>query len=275
MDKKALIIGIDGCRPDSLLAAKTPTIDSLKARGAYSFKAQACRFTKSGPCWTSMLTGTWPEKHGVVNNSFEGFKPESYPHFFQRLKEAKPGVRTASIVHWAPINTHLVRGADIVGTYPTDDEVVTAVSRVLTTDNVDALYLHFDDADGAGHKNGYGPNQAYLDMLAVIDSRIASILKALKSRKSYSKENWLVLVSTDHGGETEKAPGAVKARHGDDVPEQRTIFVIVSGNAAKKGEILPAPNSVDVPQTVLSHLGVAVRPEWGWDGRPVGLQGTR
>lgn len=271
MEKKVLIVGIDGCRPDSLLAARTPAIDSLRARGAYSFKAQACRLTKSGPCWSSMLTGVWPEKHGVTNNSFAGAQFDTYPHFFQRLKEARPATRTASIVHWAPINTHLVRGADVVETYGTDAEVTDAVSRVLLEDRADMVYMHFDDVDGAGHKNGYGPNAEYVAAIGVADNRIASVLKALESRKTYRNEDWLIIVSTDHGGETEKAPGAVKARHGDDVPDHRTIFVIVSGKDVRKGEILPAPNSVDVPQTVLRHLGVAVRPEWGWDGRPVGV----
>ena len=56
---KVLIIGIDGCRPDALLAAKTPSIDKLWSNGAFSFHGKTDPKTKSGSCWTSMLTGTW------------------------------------------------------------------------------------------------------------------------------------------------------------------------------------------------------------------------
>ena len=37
-ENKVLIIGIDGSRPDAILTANTPIIDSLWKNGAYSFK---------------------------------------------------------------------------------------------------------------------------------------------------------------------------------------------------------------------------------------------
>jgi predicted AlkP superfamily pyrophosphatase or phosphodiesterase len=56
-ERKVLVIGIDGCRPDALLNAKTPNIDQLWQNGAYSFKAKTDELSSSGICWTSMLTG--------------------------------------------------------------------------------------------------------------------------------------------------------------------------------------------------------------------------
>ncbi|MFD1614204.1 alkaline phosphatase family protein [Gelatiniphilus marinus] len=60
---KVLILGIDGCRPDALLAAKTPHLDNLWKNGAYSFKAKTDDLSWSGVCWTGMLTGVWKDKH--------------------------------------------------------------------------------------------------------------------------------------------------------------------------------------------------------------------
>ena len=37
-ERKVLMIGIDGCRPDALNLANTPNIDSLIDNGAYSLK---------------------------------------------------------------------------------------------------------------------------------------------------------------------------------------------------------------------------------------------
>ncbi|MDP6512960.1 MAG: alkaline phosphatase family protein, partial [SAR202 cluster bacterium] len=98
--KKVLIIGIDGCRPDALLAAETPNLDTLIDDGLVSYQAQTCEFTVSAPGWSSMLTGVWPNKHGVKDTSFDGADYGSYPHFFQRLKEAREDAVTASIVNW-------------------------------------------------------------------------------------------------------------------------------------------------------------------------------
>ncbi len=81
---KVLMIGIDGCRPDALLAADTPCLDRLIDDGALSVQAQTCAVTSSGPSWSSLLTGTWPEKHGVQDNSFEGAQFDRYPHVFVR-----------------------------------------------------------------------------------------------------------------------------------------------------------------------------------------------
>src|SRR4051812_20813467 len=69
--KKVLIIGIDGCRPDALRAAKAPNLEALIRDGAYSGKAQTGDATISGPGWSSMLTGVWRAKHGVRDNRFE------------------------------------------------------------------------------------------------------------------------------------------------------------------------------------------------------------
>ena len=69
-----------------------------------------------------------------------------------------------------------------------------------------------------------------------------------------------------------KPPGGGKARHGDDIPEHRTVFLIVSGHSAASGPIEPPPVVVDVPQTVFTHLAVDIDPAWDWDGRPVGLK---
>ena len=271
--KKVLIIGIDGCRPDSLQAASTPILDSLASEGAYSFEAYTCQFTKSGPCWASMLTGVWPEKHHVVNNSMVNAQFDQYPHFFQRLKEARPETNVASIVNWAPIHEKIVRAADLSTACETDDEVAKEATRLLANSDPDVLFLHFDDVDNAGHRNGYGPTaQGYLDAISEIDRRIEGVLATIRERRSFGREGWLILAGSDHGGSTSKAPGQVKAQHGDDIPEHRTVFLIVSGSAAERGPIEPPPVVVDVPPTVFKHLGIEVEADWDWDGRSVGLR---
>ena len=80
---KVLIVGIDGCRADALLAAATPNIDKLWQDGAFSFHVRTDPITTSGPCWTSLLTGVWHAKHRILDESYA--TPPAFPHFFQRL----------------------------------------------------------------------------------------------------------------------------------------------------------------------------------------------
>ena len=267
-----LIFGIDGCRPDALQAADTPALDSLAASGAYSFTAQTCRETKSGPSWASVLTGVWPDKHGVTNNSLEGEHFNEFPHFFSRLKSVSPGAFTASFVHWATIHDKMVRSADISNKYPSDVEVAAESVFLLQSACPDVIFLHFDEVDKAGHRNGYGPTIIpYLTAISVVDTLISRVLRAVQSRPTYDKEDWLFIATTDYGGSSHFEPGSQKARHGDNIPEHRTVFLILSGGRVLPGEISPAPTSIDLPPTVLSHLGIGVSGDWGWEGHAVGL----
>src|SRR5687767_5966915 len=89
--KRVLIIGIDGCRTDALQAADAPHLHQLAREGAMAVNTTILgdrvtgADTVSGPCWSNLLTGVWPDKHGVKDNKFQGGNYKQYPHFFQRL----------------------------------------------------------------------------------------------------------------------------------------------------------------------------------------------
>lgn len=262
---KVLIIGIDGTRPDALLAAKAPNLKSLARDGAFSYKAQTEEVTISGAAWSSMLTGVHYGKHGVRDNSFKGANYSEYPHIFRRIKETNSKLRTASVVTWAPINHWIVSHSDYAVTCPNDKATAAAGESLLREQNPDILFLHFDEVDGAGHAKGYGPAiPSYIEAIENADTHVRTVLSALRARPTYAREDWLILVSTDHGGQGKG--------HGANTPECRTTFVIVTGDSATKGEITPAPSIVDLPVTALSHLGITPKPEWKMDGIPIGLK---
>src|SRR5262249_2591466 len=161
--KRVLIVGIDGCRPDALLAAKAPNLHGLIRDGAFSGKAQTGAATISGPGWSSMLTGVWADKHGVIDNSFKKSSYDRYPHFFRKLKEARPKTFTASVVNWEPIHSKIVSAAAHSAHEKNDDLVAEHACRLLTEQNPDVLFLQLDEVDGAGHKHGFSPKvPAYL-----------------------------------------------------------------------------------------------------------------
>ena len=74
--KKLLLIGIDGCRFDALRSANAPHLDGLIADGVAfePIRIFPERYreadTISGPGWSSILTGVWADKHGVLDNEF-------------------------------------------------------------------------------------------------------------------------------------------------------------------------------------------------------------
>jgi hypothetical protein len=243
-DARLLIIGVDGCRADVIASATTTNMDNLMQTGYYTLNGLTASPTWSGVGWTSMVTGVWRDKHGVNDNSYIG-QDLDYPHFFKRINDQVPGLNKYSIVHWGPINTHLsnFNAGEQQFTYGSDLEVENKVVDVLTNDNPDVVFVHFDDVDHAGH---------YVASIETVDARIGSALTALYNRPNYASENWLVMVSTDHGG---NASG-----HGGASIEERTIFIIAAGAVDQLGETSLAETTynsgahVDLDGTTLTYL---------------------
>lgn len=228
--RKVLFIGIDGCRWDALQLANTPGIDALLNHAIYSGEGLCDYKTWSGNGWSSMLTGVWNTKHGVTDNTFNGSNYGAYPDFITRAEAHDPSLRTVSCVHWAPINNTIIQNADLKQNFATDLAVKNAAVNALTNDNPDILFVAFDDVDHAGHSHGFSPAvPQYIQSIEITDAYVASMLIALQNRPNIANEDWLIIVTTDHGG--------TPAGHGGGTLEERTIFNIFSNPAFSSQEL--------------------------------------
>jgi predicted AlkP superfamily pyrophosphatase or phosphodiesterase len=282
--KKVLFIGLDGTRFDAIEKAKTPNLDALMKEGIYSDTCLILgdRYQKndtvSGPGWSSILTGVWADKHGVHDNSFVGSHYKEFPHFFARLKEVRPDAKTASYVTWEPIHKLIVSAADETKNYERkehatadydnyDHEAAVAAVKMLKEGNPDALFFYVGQIDVAGHTDGFHPSvPQYIEAIERGDEIVGKLVAAVKARKSYEKEDWLVIVTSDHGGKEKGHGGGHKS------PEVLNSFLIVSGPSAQRGKFEQQVYLPDAPVTALAHLGVKAKEEWKLDGRAVGLK---
>lgn len=281
--KKVLFIGIDGCRHDAVVAAITPHIDGLVERGTrfegteiLSPNRTDDANTVSGPGWSNLLTGVWPNKHGVGSNRFLFPKYKDYPHFFARAKEARPDLKTASFSDWGPIAEKILSASDVTVSLPADGpedytkkdvELTSACCEHLKTGDPDLVFLYLGQVDERGHSFGFHPTvKEYVTGIENVDGHIGKVLTAIQSRPQAAREDWLVLIGTDHGG--------AGTDHGDghSNPEIRRTFLIVSGPAAEVNAPQIQTYQVDVVATALTHLRVALHPEWKLDGHAVGLK---
>jgi predicted AlkP superfamily pyrophosphatase or phosphodiesterase len=266
----ALIIGLDGVRPDCLLAAHTPNLDSLIAEGAFTWDAFAgggseaaavtTQATSSGPGWTSILTGVWRDKHGVYDNSFGGSDLVNYPHLFGRIRAAHPDTELVSLAHWAPINEHLLSPfpgmATLAVDCESDLEVTVMALGQLDDANPGVLFLHFDDVDHAGHAFGYSALvPEYLAAIELVDEQLGLVLEGLHARERETGERWLVMATTDHGG--------LNTGHGGQSEAERTIWMVARGPGIRQGAVSPGPGHTAVARTVLQHMLGEVPEAWG------------
>ena len=277
LTRKVLVIGVDGVRPDVLADVATPNIDALIADGTYADNARTGLPSVSGPGWSSFLNGVWPDKHGVTNNDFTGKRYEEFPDFLTRIEQVRPELNTFAVVDWLP----LVQADDGLPTISDDVNVKHildgyehgwAEADSMSTDlavahlrdaDPDALFVYLGNPDETSHQTG-SIGEEYRSAIALADREVGRLMDAMRARTDFAQEDWLVIISTDHG-RTEDGG------HGGDTPEERTIFLLVSGPSAAKGAPADSTSIVDVSVTALAHLGIAIDPAWELDGRPVGL----
>ena len=227
--RKVLIIGIDGCRPEAIEAANTPNIDAIAAEGQKTYHSY-CQFpTWSATGWSSMLTGTWSHKHQAKENFFIGNKLDIYRHMFSHIEDVNPSLVTASVVDWSPINNTIVKHADIKITTSSDSRVRDRSVETLTNEDVDILFSYYVSVDDNGHATGFSAgNPNYINALETVDGYVGDLMTALNNRPNIANENWLIFVSTDHGGLPQ---GGLFDGHGANSWAERNTFMIVSGDS--------------------------------------------
>ena len=273
-DPRVLVIGIDGVRVDILARADTPTLDSLAEAGFFSDEAKTRVRTVSGPGWSSMLTGVRTAKHGVDSNNFAGNRYSEWPDFLTRIESARPELGTFAVVDWPPLGTTDSGGpllsdridvklnfdGETDGYGPADAQSVEAAVTHLRSAPVHAAFVYLGDPDVVSHDTDSFSDE-YVASIETSDAQVEELLDALRSRPGYADEDWLILVSTDHG--RNDAGG-----HGGTSPSETTIFFLASGPSVSPGRTDCPPEIVDVAATALAHLGIVTE---GLDGTPRGL----
>ena len=70
LTNRVIILGLDGLSTHGYNTAKHPNLDSLMTNGVLSLQTRTVMPSVTLPNWTSHLTGSGPEQHGVGGNSW-------------------------------------------------------------------------------------------------------------------------------------------------------------------------------------------------------------
>ncbi len=283
--QKTLVIGLDGIRWDRVQAANTPNIKKILNEGAsalsYTFApangAGTVNLapTVSGPSWSSILTGVWPDKHGVKDNSFKGKKFDQYPDFLIRAEQAKPALSTFAAADWQPIAMEAGGGPiinkDIDYRYGSaasgtrylseDAREADLTARTIYEKRTDISFIYMGAPDENVSGGVFG--SAYKNALEATDKNVGAMLRAIESSPSFGSEDWRVILTNDHG----LTDGG---SHGNGTTlNERAVYTAVYTPGKNTGQVRYDLKPVDIAPTVLKRAGVAIDPAWGFDGQPV------
>lgn len=268
--KKILFIGIDGVRADVVGMTPLPNFRRLQSMGTYSYWAnvQTSGMAVSGPGWASMFTGVEAARHGVTWNT--DLKNVAHPTVFKLVKDAFDKKIAASAT-WHPLITDMIDHEDnttLDARYlaNNDTDMSEKAKEWILSGEYDFIFVDFDGPDETGHDTGFdGYDPLYQNRVRDTDVMIGKLLDAMVSTSS--GEEWLVVVTTDHGGEG--AIHGARDLYNDKIP----LLVASNSPMVNVGEALfDDPGShMDVLPTIMHFLGGPGAVPDGLDGQVFGF----
>ena len=243
-EKKAIIIGYDGCRAD-ILAVKSDDNSAVSALlkdgasinltycGGVNYPEINTQDTSTAPGWCSILTGQWADVHGVTGNDIPksmeaktlittltedgtigsaSFITKWAGHFSRENATYLPEVQYCSD-HALPVTFNKCDN---------DEASHKAVMEEIADEAcADFIFVIYEPTDSTGHNKGFSfNNPEYQEAFVKMDAYGYEAIEAIKARETYDTEDWLIIVTSDHGG--------IKTGHGNESVQERMTFVVMN-----------------------------------------------
>lgn len=242
-EKKAIIIGYDGCRADILteIQQENSAITTLLEDGA-TFNLAYCggveypekntQATSTAPGWCSVLTGKWADEHSITGNDItKEVEPKT---LLTSLVEDGVIDSSSFITKWAGhfsrdnatylLEKEYCEKNDLAVSFnkcKNDKASLDFTLEEIEKENcADFLFVIYEQTDSAGHSFGFSYNNPrYKEAFIEIDNYGYETLKAIRERETYDSEDWLVIVTSDHGG--------INTDHGGESIQERMTFAVI------------------------------------------------
>jgi predicted AlkP superfamily pyrophosphatase or phosphodiesterase len=278
---KAIFVIVDGIPADVLERTDTPHMDDLAGDHGYTRSYVGGEIggptespTVSAVGYNSLLTGTWANKHNVYDNDIN--EPDyQYWDIFRIAKAHDASLQTALFSTWLENRTRLVGdGLEAAGGYKLDyhfdgfehdterfphdalrayirniDELVSnETARYIEEHGPDLSWVYLEFTDDVGHALGDSPEQE--EAVTIMDGNVGKIWDAVKRRQATHNEDWLMIVTTDHGRD------AVTGKdHGGQTERERTTWIVTNSNRLND-RFADSPAVVDILPSIVQHLGL-------------------
>lgn len=243
-EKKAIIIGYDGCRADVLKEMQDgkSAVDSLLDDGAsinlaycggVNYPATNTQDTSTAPGWCSILTGVWADKHGITANGIQ--KSLEYKTLLTTLVEDNVIDSSTFITKWKGHFSKKKSTYILEKEYCEENNINVAFNRlendaasheftlneVKKADCADFIFVIYEPTDSTGHNLGFTINNPeYKKAFQTADNYGYETLNAIKNRATYNTEDWLIIITSDHGG--------FGTGHGDASVQERMTFIVAN-----------------------------------------------
>jgi hypothetical protein len=233
--------------------------------------------TISAVGYNSLLTGTWVNKHNVPDNDIK--TPNyNYQHIFRLFKAQYPGKKTGIFSSWTDNRTKLMGHnlpaagnlqVDYIADgyeldtlnfkhdqqrdfmHRIDERVVDEAVMSIRKDAPDLSWVYLEYTDDMGHMFGDSPK--YYAAVQMLDLQMGKIYDAINERKKKYREDWLLVITTDHGRTEKDGRG-----HGGQSDRQRNTWMVTNIKELNTYAHTYDPAIVDIMPTIARFSGVKI-----------------
>ncbi|MGD2271699.1 MAG: alkaline phosphatase family protein [Desulfobacterales bacterium] len=252
-----ILIVLDGCRPDGITNAQTPTLDWVMANGARHLKARTTFPTISFPCHLSMLYGVKPHRIGIYGNYSAQIKMNCHHSILDLAHMC--GRKVAALYDWeqlrelsSPTALDFVyyRRASI-DKYASIT-IASECAKYIETEKPGLCFLNLGTIDTVGHAQGW-MSEAYLNQIGFLDEAVGILIENMKTADLLN--SYHILILADHGG--------IGRDHGGQTDEEMNIPWMIIGPGIKCGyEIVAEVSICDTAPTVAHLLQLPIQGAW-------------
>ena len=217
--RKVLWINIDG-------AVGEVVKNSLPADGAIAKMLKNSKYSWTGVSdnrtlsvernedpvtWATMLTGVIPEKHSITDESYTAnveYNPNNpnekvihYQNIISYISNNDVNMLSLCVTPWAKLNKNMLNNAKTTITSENDVQTRDVVLNHIANEDYTFILADFSGMLEAGKSGGFkADNAAYVSALEAIDGYIGEFLSAIDARENAFYEDWLIVVTSNHGG---------------------------------------------------------------------------
>lgn len=250
MKNKVVLILVDGMRPDAMMNCGNPFADRFVKASSHALNAGTVMPSVTLPCHMSLFLSVDPDRHGILTNTYV---PQVRPivglidqldtfgkkcTFFNSWEELRDISRPGRLFRYSLHNIYKEEHVDDVLT----DEAI----EYIKAEEPDFLFLYLGETDEVGHHHGWmGENY-----LACVSNALRCIEKVYENLP----EGYTLITTADHGGHGR--------RHGENIPEDMTIPIVLNGPQFEKDKALADVTIKDLAPTIAKLLDVPAVPDW-------------
>jgi len=255
--ERVLVVVVDGCRLDRFREAEKPYLEKMMASGTVYESVETTYPARTVVCFSSMLTGAAPERHGIASNLVLklGLKVES---IFDVLRRRGKVGRLVGIAHLIDaFGDDVASVTSVAHNDKIDQNLIAAARRELESHDPDLLVLQLLAVDQNGHTRGtYYPE--YVERIEITDGLIEEFMSWCEER-GYLRDAAVILMA-DHG------QGRGIGAHGHLSEGERFVPFAMWGKGIARGWVVTEPRSILDLAPTISYL-LVVEPPGGSTGR--------